>query len=158
MAYPKYAKALRVSMNGVSFGGGRRRAAMAWNKAKGQGAVPGEADIVILVPRGGYGALVVEHKGQGMNRKLSEEQIEYLGFHNLIGNRAESTRGLDELIAVVDDYLKGPVHEAKGTSGAGPRDRGKASGDSRERDRGDDGGKQGDAESDHSAPRSGGRH
>lgn len=102
--YPAHIKSLRISMSGIKRVG-RRAGAMMWNQMKSQGVQKGEADIAILLPKGGYGSLLVEHKGEGMARKLTEDQADYLGYHNLIGNRAESTRGLDELKQVVRDYM-----------------------------------------------------
>lgn len=101
--YPKDVFALRASMNGVPRHG--RRGAVIWNYMKGQGCNDGEPDIAILIPRGAYGSLVIEHKGEGMSRKLTEKQAAALAYHEEIGNMAVQTRGLDELISVVEDYL-----------------------------------------------------
>lgn len=80
--------------------------------AKRQGAIAGEADIAILLPRGGYGSLILEHKKEGGRHTLTTEQRQYLDFHNDIGNLAISTRGVDAAIAAISAYMslqkKGP--------------------------------------------------
>lgn len=76
------------------------------SQAKGQGAVRGEADIVILLPRKTYGALVIEHKAAGGAHKLSDDQDAYLYYHNYIGNLAVSTRGIEALKAAVMAYME----------------------------------------------------
>ena len=101
--YPGHRKSLRVSMAGLPRYG--RKGAVQWNMMKSQGLEKGEADIVIALPRGQYGALVIEHKGDGMSREVTEEQSEYLKYHAGIGNFAISTRGLEELQQVVQDYM-----------------------------------------------------
>ena len=112
-AYPEHAKSLRVSQGG-GHRGSRRQAAIRTAKAKGQGMVVGEADIVILLPRGGYGSLVVEHKGEGQPHKLSDAQIEYLEYHNANGNLAISTRGIEPLMAAIDVYMSKTPGPLKG--------------------------------------------
>jgi len=101
--YPKDVFALRTSMAGVPRHG--RKGAVIWNFMKSQGINKGEPDIALLIPRGCYGSLVIEHKGDGMSRQLTGEQAQALAYHEEIGNMAVQTRGLDELISVVEDYL-----------------------------------------------------
>lgn len=103
--YPDYRLALRASMLGTNLGSGKQGAIM-YNKLKSQGAIKGEPDIAILVKRGGYGCLVVEHKGLGMAHKLTEEQEQHLDFHKSIGNKAVQTRGLDDLKNTVREYME----------------------------------------------------
>ena len=102
--WPEHASSIRVSLRGLNFGSGKRAAIMV-KHIKAQGSVDGESDIAILLPKGGYGALLVEHKGEGMDRRLTDSQADYLGYHNLIGNLAVTTRGLDELKAAVENYM-----------------------------------------------------
>lgn len=104
--WPEHARALRVSLRGLNFGSGPRAARMV-NHIKSQGSVDGEADIAILLPRNGHGALVIEHKGAGQSHPLSSEQQAYLDYHNAHGNCAISTRGLDALKAAVVAYMAG---------------------------------------------------
>lgn len=102
--YPQYAHCLRVSMSGINHGGGKRGAIMA-NYFRSQGVVDGEADIAILVQRNDFGSLVIEHKADDSEHKLTKEQIVYLELHNASGNCAISTRGIDALKSAVKSYL-----------------------------------------------------
>jgi hypothetical protein len=102
--HPDLAKGLRVSMAGMKRTG-RRAGAMMWNKMKSLGVTRGEPDIAILIARGGYHSLVIEHKGEGMARQLTDEQQEHLDWHASQGNKAIQTRGLDELKEAVEEYL-----------------------------------------------------
>ena len=102
--YPAHVKSLRVSQSGGHRGKGKM-AAIRIAKAKGQGEVKGEADIVILLPKGGYGCLVIEHKGENQGHSLSNDQQEYLDYHNACGNLAISTRGIYELTSRIEDYM-----------------------------------------------------
>jgi hypothetical protein len=103
-AYKSEARALRVSMAGISFPGGKWGAIM-WNKMKSQGLVKGEPDIAILIPAGKYHGLIIEHKGEGMARKLTDDQAAHLDYHRQHGYMATETRGLEELKSVVEEYL-----------------------------------------------------
>ena len=104
--FPMHEKAIRISLNGINLGGGKK-AAMVINQAKAQGLVIGEADIAILLPRGDYGCLLIEHKADGSGHKLSEAQKDYLEYHNKNGNCAVSTRGVDALQAAIITYMTG---------------------------------------------------
>ena len=103
--YPEYAKSIRSSMNGLPRHG--RQGAVLWSIMKGQGCSKGEPDFALLLPKGGFGCLVVEHKGEGMEHKLSTEQIEHLEYHEGIGNCAVSTRGVEAFKAAIVAYLEG---------------------------------------------------
>lgn len=105
--YPQHAYALRASMAGISFAGGGKWGAIMWNKMKAQGVTKGEPDIALLLSRQGFHSLLIEHKGEGMSRKLTEEQRAHLEYHNEQGNKAVQTRGLEELIKTVEDYMNG---------------------------------------------------
>ena len=102
--YPAHAKSLRVSQSGAHRGKGKM-AAIRIAKAKGQGEVKGEADIAILLSKGGFACLIIEHKGLGQSHSLTEDQQEYLDYHNSVGNLAISTRGFDVLTAAIDTYM-----------------------------------------------------
>jgi len=102
--YPDDQQCLRVSLRGLNFGSGPRAARMI-NYIKSQGSVNGESDLALLIPKGGYGALVIEHKGDGMARKVTKDQRSYLNYHNSVGNLATSTRGLEELKKAVASYM-----------------------------------------------------
>ena len=104
-AYPMHMASLRVSANGIHRGKGvaaMRRIA----KEKAQGFVTGEADIAILLPRGGYGCLLLEHKSDEAIRGATAEQLIYILYHNSIGNRALVTKGVSMAIATIDEYMQ----------------------------------------------------
>jgi len=103
--YPEYAHCLRVSQWGNTRGKSRREAAIRTAKARGQGAVDGESDIAILLKRGDFGSLLIEHKAADGNHKVSDDQQAYLDAHNDTGNCAISTRGLEPLKAAVTAYM-----------------------------------------------------
>jgi hypothetical protein len=102
--YPKDAYAMRASMAGLPRHG--KRGAILWNLMTAQGLNKGEPDIAILLPRGGYGALLVEHKAEGQTHKLTAEQEQHIKYHNDSGNLAVQTRGLEQLMQVVRDYME----------------------------------------------------
>lgn len=102
--WPQHAKALRVSANGVHRGKGMaamRRIA----KEKAHGFVTGEADIAILLPRGGFGCLLIEHKSDEAMKGATEAQLEYIRYHMSVGNAACVTKGIDMAIAAIDTYM-----------------------------------------------------
>jgi len=101
--YPAHVKSWRASMSDVSKRG--RAGAILWNTMKSQGVQKGETDIAILIPKGSYGSLLIEHKGEGMSREVTEDQREHLDYHNSVGNCAISTRGLEALKAAIDVYM-----------------------------------------------------
>lgn len=103
-AYPQYAHCLRVSMSGLNYGSGKRGAILA-KHVRTQGVEEGEADIAILVPRGGYGSLLIEHKSDEAMRGATAAQLEYIRRHNESGNLARVTKGVDMAIALIDEYM-----------------------------------------------------
>ncbi len=104
-AYPEYAKSLRSSMNGLPRHG--RQGAILWSIMKQQGCTKGEPDFALLLPKGGFGSLVIEHKAEGQPHKVTEEQQEHLDYHESIGNCAVSTRGTEAFKAAIVAYLEG---------------------------------------------------
>lgn len=102
--WPEAASALRISLNGLNLGGGKKAAIMI-SQMKSQGMVVGEADIAILIPKSPYGCLLLEHKASDSAHKLSIEQAEYLDYHNSIGNCAVSTRGVEAAKAAITTYM-----------------------------------------------------
>ena len=102
--WPQHALALRVSANGIHRGKGlaaMRRIA----KEKAHGFVTGEADIAILLPRQGFGCLVIEHKADEAIKGATEAQLAYIRYHNENGNCAVVTKGLAMAIAAIDTYM-----------------------------------------------------
>ena len=74
-------------------------------KEKAMGAVPGESDIAILLPRGGHGAFLMEYKKDGGSYKATPRQVEYIDYHNSIGNCACVTRGIEAAKAAIVAYM-----------------------------------------------------
>ena len=103
--YPKYAKCLRVSQSGRR-SGSSKRAAIAWASQVAMGAVTGEADIAILLPRGKFGSLLVEHKAAGAAHKATDDQVSYVQHHCDIGNCGMITRGVDTAKAAIKLYME----------------------------------------------------
>lgn len=104
--YPDYAMCLRVSQS-EGKKGGNRSAAIAWSKRVAMGVVKGESDIAILLPRGSFGSLLIEHKAAEGTHKATKEQLEYIRHHNAIGNCAVVTRGVEMAQAAIDQYMGG---------------------------------------------------
>jgi len=102
--YPEHSSSIRVSLMGLNFGSGAKAARM-MNHIKSMGGVVGESDIAISIPKGGFGSLILEHKGAGQPHKLSDKQELYLDYHEGIGNCAVSTRGLEAFKAAIEDYM-----------------------------------------------------
>lgn len=102
--YPEHVKSIRVSMNGLNLGGGKKAAIMI-NQMRAQGMVDGESDIAILIPNDDFGCLVLEHKASDSAHKLTTEQAEYLEYHESIGNCAVSTRGVEAAKAAIQTYM-----------------------------------------------------
>lgn len=103
--YPDYAVCLRVSQWGDARGRSRKTAAIRRAKARGQGAVDGESDMAILLKRGEFGSLLIEHKSAGQAHKASEAQLEYIRRHNALGNCAIVTRGVEAAKAAIAQYM-----------------------------------------------------
>lgn len=105
--WPQYQRSLRVSANGIHRGKGQaamRRIA----KEKAHGFITGESDISILLPRGRFGSLIIEHKAGDAMRGATESQREYLDYHNSVGNCACETKGIDMAIAAIETYMSLP--------------------------------------------------
>ena len=102
--WPQYALSLRVSQSG-GFKGKGSRGAIRMSQIKAQGGVTGESDIAILLPRGRFGCLLIEHKAEGGLYKATDKQRAYLDYHNSIGNCACLTRGVDAAKAAIKTYM-----------------------------------------------------
>ena len=103
--YPEYAMSLRVSQTGASARG--RAGQFKWRAQQAKGAVAGESDIAILLPRGGYGSLLIEHKADDAMRGATQAQLEYIEYHNANGNCACVTKGVDMAKAAIRVYMDG---------------------------------------------------
>ena len=102
--WPEHEKSLRSSMNGLPRHG--RQGAILWRIMQRLGCQKGEPDFALLLPKGGYGALVIEHKGEGQSHKLTPEQTHHLEYHESIGNCAVSTRGVESFKAAIIAYME----------------------------------------------------
>lgn len=92
-------------MSGLNYGSGKRGAIMA-RHVRSQGVVRGEADIAILLPRLGFGSLLIEHKAHDAMHQATEKQLEYIRYHNAIGNCACVTKGVDMAKAAITQYME----------------------------------------------------
>lgn len=105
--WPEHSRAIRISMNGLNLGGGRRAAIMI-KQMRAQGMVEGESDIAILIPKPPHGCLILEHKASDSAHKLTEDQGRYLEYHESIGNCATTTRGIEAAKAAITTYMESP--------------------------------------------------
>lgn len=70
---------------------------------KRQGVKPGVADLILLFPRGGHGALLIEMKyGKAQQR---DSQKKWQRTAEAAGYRYVICRTLDEFMLVVNNYL-----------------------------------------------------
>ena len=102
--WPQYARCLRISLAGLNFGSGQRAARMV-NHVRSQGIQVGESDIAILISRGEYGSMLIEHKKDDAMRGATGPQLEYCQFHNSIGNCAVVTKGVAMAKAAIIQYM-----------------------------------------------------
>lgn len=110
--YPHYAKCLRVSMGGVNFGYGSK-AARKFAMMKSQGLVLGESDITVLLPRAGYGCLLIEYKSDEDKAGPSANQLDYISHHKAIGNMAMVCKGIGMAKDSIAKYMAGDVPRAR---------------------------------------------
>jgi len=103
--WPQHDKCIRLSLNGINLGGGKR-AAMMINQMKAQGMVIGESDLCLAISRGYYGCLMIEHKSTEDKSAPKKEQLEYAEYHNSNGNLAVFTKGLEELKQAITEYME----------------------------------------------------
>ena len=99
LQYPHIAKLLIAVPNGGARN--RREAAI----MKGEGVTAGVADLLLLVPRNGHGALGIEMKAgigrQTANQKQWQERFE------TAGNKYVVCRNAEEFVNAVKRYLSG---------------------------------------------------
>ncbi len=105
-AYPQYKGSIRLSLNGVNLGGGKK-AAIIINQMKAQGMVLEESDLFFAVPQnyiGGFCGLFIEMKAQG--KKPTEGQLEYLEYQLSMGYAAEWCEGAEEAKRIITEYME----------------------------------------------------
>ena len=71
---------------------------------KREGVVAGVADVMITIPRGGYGSLGLEFKTS--TGRQSAAQKDWQADFERVGNKYVVVRSLDEAIEVTKNYLK----------------------------------------------------
>ncbi|MFS0489906.1 VRR-NUC domain-containing protein [Leadbetterella byssophila] len=72
-------------------------------KLKQEGLRKGTADLLLLTPRQGYGALCIEMKKPGGVQSPSQKEWQRLAEKN--GNKYVVCRSLEEFMQVIRDYL-----------------------------------------------------
>lgn len=81
-----------------------RKAPLATIQAlKRQGMRPGFPDLIIPVPKGGYGALYIEMKAKG--GKVTQRQAEWIKRLRELGNAAYVCIGADSAIKCIALYM-----------------------------------------------------
>lgn len=104
LQYPKYAKLLFAVPNGTYFNSDTRGKAFAYhNKLVAEGLTKGVADLILLLPRGGFGALCVEMKME--TGKQSTEQKEWQKTTENNGNKYVVCRSLEQFIKEINLYI-----------------------------------------------------
>lgn len=102
LQYPKLARLLFAVPNG----GGRSKVEAGIMKA--EGVTAGVSDLILLVPRGGHGALCIEMKTDSRGSRQSEAQKEWQKDVESQGYMYVVVRTLDEFMKVVRHYLSLP--------------------------------------------------
>lgn len=111
--YPQYASVLIHPANEgarttrvVGTASGARVISTGGARLKAEGLVPGVADLLLLVPRKGFGCLAVEMKTPARSSRQSERQVEWEKAAIRAGNRYVVCRSLEDFIAVIREYLE----------------------------------------------------
>ena len=97
--YPAHAKLLFAVPNG----GGRSRTEAAI--MKGEGVTAGVADLILLEPRGGYGALCIEMKTKDKDSRQRPSQKAWQEATEKAGNKYVLCRSLKEFQDAVRSYM-----------------------------------------------------
>lgn len=97
--YPKYAKLLFAVPNG----GGRSRVEAAIMKA--EGVTAGVADLILLIPRKGYGSLCIEMKTIASGSRQSSTQKAWQKATEEVGNVYAIARTFEDFQSIVNDYM-----------------------------------------------------
>lgn len=74
-------------------------------RLKAEGLVAGVADLLLLVPRHGFGCLAIEMKTPAKTSRQSERQILWEKAMIQAGNKYVVCRSLEEFISVINNYL-----------------------------------------------------
>lgn len=100
--FPLYERSIRLSMNGVNLGGGKKAAIMI-NQMKAQGMVKEESDLFFAIPAKGYFGLFIEMKDFG--KKPTQGQEDYLHYQRSMGYSAIWCEGAQAAIKAIKDYM-----------------------------------------------------
>ena len=103
--YNRYRNLLFAVPNGVFFNATNRNKAFAYHrKLIDEGLVSGVADLILLVPRHGFGALCIEMKTQ--NGRQSDKQKEWQAECEASGNKYVVCRSFDEFRNEINRYMQ----------------------------------------------------
>ena len=90
--------------NGVFFNASNRSKAFAYHrKLIDEGLVSGVADLILLVPRHGFGALCIEMKTE--KGKQSEQQKQWQSDCEQAGNKYAVCHSFKEFQQVINEYM-----------------------------------------------------
>ncbi len=110
--YPQYAQVLIHPANEgarrtkvVRTAYGIRTVCTGGSRLIAEGLVPGVADLLLLVPRKGYGCLAIEMKTESKSSRQSSSQKGWEEAANDAGNLYRVCRSLDQFIEIVSAYL-----------------------------------------------------
>ena len=101
LQYPRYKRLLFAVPNGGA------RSAVTGAILKAEGVVPGVADLILFLPRGGRHALCIEMKTE--RGRQSERQREWQEAVEREGYEYALCRSLDDFARVVRCYINGSV-------------------------------------------------
>lgn len=73
---------------------------------KAEGMTAGAADLLLLVPRGGFGALGIEFKTLAKGSRQSEAQKRWQKAFESVGNKYAIVRTFEEAVVIVNNYLR----------------------------------------------------
>ena len=73
---------------------------------KAEGMTAGAADLLLLVPRGGFGSLGIEFKTQSKGSRQSEAQKRWQAAFENAGNKYTIVRTFEEAVVVTNRYLQ----------------------------------------------------
>lgn len=88
---------------GFAVGNGGARSKIEAAIMKGEGVTAGVADVLITIPRGGYGCLALEFKTA--KGRQSQSQKEWQADFERVGNKYAIVRSLEEAVSVTRNYM-----------------------------------------------------
>ena len=79
------------------------------DRLKAEGLVPGVADLLLLTPRHGYGALCIEVKTERKGSKQRPSQVAWEEAATAAGNKYVVVRTFEEFQKVISEYLDAEI-------------------------------------------------